>query len=154
MKCFVGVEVQRHLFVTSALFAVCINFTPSPPYHLYSLHRKLREVHSQCGPPEKYWDCTSNYENTRSFNIIYNSLFIIHPVMRRCINYVSGSFVKQTINYKLYCKLANLLGVNELRCYTLFTGICRNHVTSVTIIEGSKQHTTFPKLGPFPIADE
>lgn len=95
-----------------------------------------------------------NYENTRSFNIIYNSLFIIHPVMRQCINYVSDSFVKQTINCKLYYRLAILLGVNELRCDTLITGICRNHVTSVTIIEGSEQHTTFPKLGPFPIADE
>jgi hypothetical protein len=74
--------------------------------------------------------------------------------MRQCINYVSDSFVKQTINCKLYYRLAILLGVNELRCDTLITGICRNHVTSVTIIEGSEQHTTFPKLGPFPIADE
>jgi len=70
MKWFVGVEVQRHSLITFALNAVCINFTPSPLYHLYSLHRKLREVHSQCGPPEKFWDCTSNYENTGSFTII------------------------------------------------------------------------------------
>jgi len=74
--------------------------------------------------------------------------------MRRCISFVSGSFVKQTINCKLYCSFAILPGVYELRCDTVFTGICRNHVTSVTIIEDSEQHTTFPKLGPFPIADE
>ena len=52
MECFVGVEVQRHSFVTSALYAVCINCTPSLLYHLYSLNRKLREVHSpleRCG---------------------------------------------------------------------------------------------------------
>jgi hypothetical protein len=77
-------------------------------------------------------------KNARCYNkiyIIYNTLFIIHPVMRWCISYVSGSFVKQTINCRLYCCLAILLGVNELRCDTVFTGICRNDVASVTIIE-------------------
>jgi len=74
--------------------------------------------------------------------------------MWRCISYVSGSFVKQTINCRLYCSLAILLGVNELRCDTVFTGVCRNDVASVTIIEGSEQHTTLPKLGRSPIADE
>ena len=64
MKSFVGVEVQRHLFLPSTLYAVCFNFTSSPLSHLCSLNRKLHEVHSQCGPPEKFWDCTSNYENT------------------------------------------------------------------------------------------
>jgi len=106
MKCFVGVEVQRHLFIPSALYVICFNVTSSPLSHLYSFNRKLREVHSQCGPPEKFWGCTSNYDNTRSFNIIYNTLFIIHPVMRRCISYVSVSLVKQTINCRLYCCLA------------------------------------------------
>ena len=38
MKCFVGVEVQRHLFIPSALYAVCFNFTSSPLSHLYSFN--------------------------------------------------------------------------------------------------------------------
>jgi hypothetical protein len=127
----VEVEVYLHPFLTSELYAFSFSFISPPLYHWYSVNGKLHERPSPSGPLRKILGLYLKLWEYAFFPYLCSYLFMIHPVIRRCIIYISGSFVKETMNCKLCWSLDILLGVPDLQCDTVIrwnlSKICYKH---------------------------